>query len=146
MKVLLFNIEAVDPDKERLEKINQSLEGLNVERTWMEVVESENGPMWSILVIVDEEHHHKKPEPLPPLGVQDKEIYEALLDWRRHTARKENLPEFFIMHNRTLQQLALEKPQTIDDLTEISGIGEWKAETYGQALINIIKAISQTQE
>ena len=146
MRVKIFNIPAVNPPEDKLAELNEKLGNLSPERTWMEVVDTPDGPVWSIILIFEDEHHRRKPEPLPALDLFDDEIYEALLDWRRHLAQKENLPEHFIMHNRTLRELALKRPSNIDELMLIHGIGDWKAKTYGDAVLKVIAAIAQSQE
>ncbi|RKZ28430.1 hypothetical protein DRQ36_10465 [bacterium] len=146
MHVKVFNIRAVNPPDDELAELNEKLDKLSPERTWMEIVETPDGPVWSIILLLETEHHHKKPEPLPPLDPFDEEIYEALLDWRHHLAQKENLPEYFIMHNRTLREIALIRPSNMDELKEIHGIGEWKAKTYGEGILKVIAAIVQSQE
>lgn len=146
MKIRIFNISAIAPSAEELESLNDELSGLSPERTYSQIVETPEGPAWSIICFLEESGSRKKPEPLPPLSDQDEEIYEALLDWRRHEARKESLPEHFILHNRTLRELALERPADQSELLEIRGIGEWKAETYGRGILKVIEAISRTQE
>jgi len=146
MKVLVFNIEAVEPAEEKLAELNEALDGLSPERTWMEIVDTPHGPVWSIILIFEDEHQRSKPEPLPELSLEDEEIYQTLLDWRRHIARKENLPEYFIMHNRTLREIALIRPKDIEQLKEIRGIGDWKAKSYGESILKVVDAIAQAQE
>ena len=146
MRISIFNIPAVAPPKEELTELNEKLDGLSPERTWMEIVDTPDGKVWSIILLFEDEHHRQKPETLPQLDFDDEEIYQALIDWRRHTSHKENLPEFFIMHNRTLRELAIKRPINIEELKEIHGIGEWKARMYGEAILKVIVAIVQTQE
>jgi len=145
MKIEIFNISAIRPSEDELDGLNSHIEDLSPDRTWMEVVESPNGPVWSIAMIFEEEHSRSKPEPLPDLSESDTEIYEALLDWRRHTAQRENLPEYFIMHNRTLRELAIKRPIDVEELVEIRGIGKWKARQYGEAILTVIEAIAKSQ-
>jgi ATP-dependent DNA helicase RecQ len=42
-----------------------------------------------------------------------------------------------VFHDATLEAIAAARPQTLDDLSGISGIGAKKLERYGAALLEI---------
>jgi len=64
-------------------------------------------------------------------------LLEALREWRRATAREHNVPAYVVFHDATLEAIAAARPQTLDDLGGISGIGAKKLERYGAALLEI---------
>jgi len=64
-------------------------------------------------------------------------LLEALREWRRATAREHNVPAYVVFHDATLEAIAAARPQTLDDLGGISGIGVKKLERYGAALLAI---------
>jgi len=64
-------------------------------------------------------------------------LLEALREWRRATAREHNVPAYVVFHDATLEAIAAARPQTLDDLSGISGIGAKKLERYGAALLEI---------
>lgn len=76
--------------------------------------------------------------------VENSELYELLLEWRRTKAREENVPTFMILGNRTLINIANEAPQNEEDLLTIPGIGKKKKTDYGADLLKIIKSSSKT--
>ncbi len=43
-----------------------------------------------------------------------------------------------IFHDKTLMELALQKPQSLQAMLQINGIGDMKLQRYGQALLDII--------
>jgi len=66
-------------------------------------------------------------------------IYEALRNWRTQKASEENLAPFIIAHNSWLKQIIKLRPSTPDDLIEIRGFGEKRAEKYGREILEILK-------
>ena len=46
---------------------------------------------------------------------------------------------FQILSNRTLEDLTLRRPQNNAELLEVHGIGEMKAQKYGDALLDLMK-------
>jgi len=64
-------------------------------------------------------------------------LLEALREWRRTAAREHNVPAYVVFHDATLEAIAAARPQTLDDLGGISGIGAKKLERYGAALLEI---------
>lgn len=71
--------------------------------------------------------------------VENPELYNCLVDWRRRKAQEEGVPAFMILGNKTLVNLANEAPQDEDDLSTIPGIGKKKKADYGADLLNIIQ-------
>ena len=45
-----------------------------------------------------------------------------------------------IFHDKTLQEMARLRPQRLDDMRYISGVGEQKLRRYGQDFLNEIKS------
>ena len=60
--------------------------------------------------------------------------------WRAEQARTQGVPAFVIFHDSTLATLAVQKPDSLQALAGISGIGEKKRERYGEALLAILRA------
>jgi ATP-dependent DNA helicase RecQ len=73
----------------------------------------------------------------PPLSSADQALEARLKEWRRDEARKLGQPAFCIFGDQTLRTLAQERPQTIEDLLTVKGIGSAKAEKFGQAICRI---------
>ena len=64
--------------------------------------------------------------------------FAALKAWRAEVAREHNLPAYVIFHDATLAAIAERAPQSLDDLTGISGIGGKKLEAYG---VEVLRAV-----
>ncbi|MDB5727130.1 MAG: recQ [Noviherbaspirillum sp.] len=65
-------------------------------------------------------------------------IFEKLRWWRVETARKHNVPAYVIFHDATMREIAKAKPLSLNELRNISGVGERKLETYGEEIVALI--------
>ncbi|MDE6696002.1 MAG: HRDC domain-containing protein, partial [Muribaculaceae bacterium] len=74
--------------------------------------------------------------------VDNPELYERLVEWRREKAKEEGVAAFMVLGNKTLVILANEAPQDEEDLLSIPGIGKKKKVDYGADLLNIIKSFN----
>lgn len=86
---------------------------------------------------ISEENESK--EPLVPVKTNNNELEEALKRFRMRLATEQNVKAFHIFTNKTLDELILKQPSTLDDLKSIYGIGEVKIKAFGDELIEIIK-------
>ena len=77
----------------------------------------------------------KKPK---SLFVED-ELFQIIKNWRSGQAKKQRIPPYTILHDRTLKELSSIQPTEIDELVSIDGIGKVKKAKYGAALIEMIK-------
>ncbi|MDR2853382.1 MAG: DNA helicase RecQ [Burkholderiaceae bacterium] len=62
---------------------------------------------------------------------------DALKLWRAEVARGHNLPAYVIFHDATLSAIAQTAPRSLDELHEISGIGEKKLQAYGAEVLRV---------
>ena len=70
----------------------------------------------------------------------NKELLQALKQWRSEQASEMRVPPYRIFSNKTLDYLAAEKPNNKSDLLDIDGIGKKKLEMFGDQLIEIIES------
>lgn len=68
----------------------------------------------------------------------DKALVEALSNWRRLTAKEENVPAWMVFSQKVLYSLATFKPTSPERLKAIKGLGPKKISSYGQAIVDII--------
>jgi DNA topoisomerase-3 len=66
------------------------------------------------------------------------ELFEKLRSWRLTEAREKGVPAFRILSDRVLRAIASERPGSVDELTQIHGIGPKLCEKYGQALLSCL--------
>jgi ATP-dependent DNA helicase RecQ len=70
----------------------------------------------------------------------DETLYNALRELRRKLADEQAVPAYIIFHDKTLQEMARLRPQKLQDMQFISGVGEQKLKRYGQTFLDEIKA------
>ncbi|MDR2498479.1 MAG: DNA helicase RecQ [Tannerellaceae bacterium] len=69
----------------------------------------------------------------------DASLVEALRTLRRSIAREENVPPYIIFSDASLHDMAQRKPLSLDDFTEVRGVGAVKLHKYGAAFIGEIR-------
>ena len=73
---------------------------------------------------------------LPP---EARPLFEALRDWRREEARTQNVPPYVIFHDRTLAELALARPASLDAVGRVAGVGAAKLDRYGEGVLRVVR-------
>ena len=71
-------------------------------------------------------------------SVTDETLKLMLVDLRKKVAKKLGLPPFVIFQEPSIEDMALKYPITIDELSNIHGVGEGKAKKYGNEFISLI--------
>ena len=71
-------------------------------------------------------------------GINTK-LVAALKSWRLEKAHELNIPAFYILSNKVLDNIAAYLPHTQEELLEVPGIGPAKAEGYGAAILKIVQ-------
>jgi ATP-dependent DNA helicase RecQ len=69
----------------------------------------------------------------------DPELRDYLREWRRATAKQQDVPAFVVMHDTSLEELCRVQPTSLSALLRVSGFGEKKTELYGEQILNAIK-------
>ena len=72
-------------------------------------------------------------------GVFDETLYDMLVDLRRSLSKQKNIPPFVIFQEPSLKDMCFQYPITIDELTNIQGVGTGKAARYGLPFIEMIQ-------
>lgn len=72
-------------------------------------------------------------------GVFDEALYDQLLDLRKSLSKQKGIPPFVIFQEPSLKDMCFQYPITIEELTNIQGVGNGKASRYGQPFIALIK-------
>lgn len=72
----------------------------------------------------------------------DPQLWERLRQWRAEAARKKNVPPYTLFWDKTIDDLCLRKPQNLDELISVFGMGERKCASFGEDLLRIIGATS----
>ncbi len=79
-------------------------------------------------------------------GASDEVLYNMLKDLVKKTAKAKNLPPYVIFQETSLEEMAIQYPITMDELTKISGVGAGKAAKYGKPFLELIKKYVEENE
>ncbi|AUX41897.1 ATP-dependent DNA helicase RecQ [Sorangium cellulosum] len=83
-----------------------------------------------------------QPPPAVELEPRDIPLFEALRAHRAALAKEKSLPAYVIAHDRTLREIALIRPVSLDDLALARGMGQAKISTYGEGILRIVREFS----
>lgn len=78
--------------------------------------------------------------PQHPVPYQ-KEVFEALRELRLSLARQQNLPAYIIVSDKVLHALSVLQPETKEAFGQVTGIGEYKKEKYGDEFVRVIRNV-----
>ena len=81
-----------------------------------------------------------------PLSEADEKLLNALYARRKWLAGKQNVPAFMVFSDATLREMVEKKPLSLDELLNISGVGEKKAARYGTTFLRIIEDAVENRE
>jgi len=73
----------------------------------------------------------------------DPELRAYLREWRRSISKEQGVPAFVVLHDTTLNEIARIRPSSIAELLTITGIGERKADTYGQRILAALRRYAE---
>ena len=65
-----------------------------------------------------------------------RELYERLRALRKRIADEQNVPAYVIFHDKTLAQIATERPRSLEAMAGITGVGTKKLERYGALFLD----------
>ncbi len=86
----------------------------------------------------------KKSKPqYSPSELSHPELFQSLKDWRAARAAEAGVPNYHILHQSVLLQIAVGLPQSSADLNCIRGIGKHILEKYGEALLELVSSYRQ---
>jgi ATP-dependent DNA helicase RecQ len=75
----------------------------------------------------------------------DKTLYEKLKALRRQIADEQNVPAFVVFSDTTLVDMCKKMPGNRAELLGVVGVGEVKADRYGEAFLELIKGTERLQ-
>ena len=74
------------------------------------------------------------------LGAGDLPVFEVLRAWRRDEAARQAVPPYVIFADRTLVEIARDRPATPEALLRVNGVGQAKLERYGAAVLAVMNS------
>jgi ATP-dependent DNA helicase RecQ len=71
----------------------------------------------------------------------EQQIFERLRWWRVETAKAHNTAAYIIFHDATLREIAKAQPNTLAELSGVSGVGAKKLESYGAQIMELLSEV-----
>ena len=75
----------------------------------------------------------------PPPGAYDPELFERLRALRRTIAEERGVPPYLVFSDASLRDMARLRPLTLDAFHDVKGVGEWKAQAFGERFVAAIR-------
>jgi len=66
------------------------------------------------------------------------ELREYLREWRRTTAKEQNIAAFIVMHDTSLEEICRTQPKSLQEIRRVPGFGERKTELYGKQILEAL--------
>ena len=79
-------------------------------------------------------------------GTADEALMAMLRDLRKKVAKKLGVPPFVVFQDPSLEDMALKYPISIDEMSNVHGVGEGKAKKYGKDFIELIARYVEENE
>ncbi len=76
----------------------------------------------------------------------DEVLFAALKDLLKQTAHKLKLPPYVIFQEVSLEEMAIQYPIKMDELVNITGVGQGKAQKFGKPFIDLIAKYVEENE
>jgi len=73
------------------------------------------------------------------LSDEDEQLFQALRTCRLRLAKERGVPPYVIFHDRTLQEMAATRPESMTELSRVSGVGERKLADFGADFLAVIR-------
>jgi ATP-dependent DNA helicase RecQ len=75
----------------------------------------------------------------PFAGANDDPLWLALKAKRLALAREQGVPPYVIFHDSTLLEILNQRPATLDEMAQVSGVGQAKLARYGEEFLTVLK-------
>ena len=79
-------------------------------------------------------------------SASDEVLFSLLKDLVKKTAKSKNLPPYVIFQEPSLEEMSIQYPINMEEMTKISGVGSGKAAKFGKPFIELIKSYVEENE
>ena len=79
-------------------------------------------------------------------SASDEVLFSLLKDLVKKTAKLKNLPPYVIFQEPSLEEMSIQYPINMEEMTKISGVGSGKAAKFGKPFIELIKSYVEENE
>lgn len=79
------------------------------------------------------------------LDASQEKLLAALRQKRIEIAREEKVPAYIVFSDRTLTDMAVRRPASLESLADVKGVGEMKLARYGEKFLAVIRNSEETE-
>ncbi|MCK5536399.1 MAG: DNA helicase RecQ [Bacteroidales bacterium] len=79
-------------------------------------------------------------------GSSDPQLFAMLRELRKQISKKKNLPPFVIFQDISLEDMSTQYPISIEEMQNITGVGQGKARKFGKDFVELIKLYVEENE
>jgi ATP-dependent DNA helicase RecQ len=72
------------------------------------------------------------------LSPEDAKMFERLREWRAGQAREQGVPAYVIFQDKTLREIAAQRPADLNAVACVNGVGQAKLEKYGVQILAVL--------
>ena len=80
----------------------------------------------------------------PFAGANEDSLWLSLKARRTELAREQGVPPYVIFHDSTLLDMHSRRPATLDEMAQVSGVGQAKLARYGEEFLSVLKQFVST--
>jgi len=73
------------------------------------------------------------------LSEAEEELFEKLRTLRLKIAKEEKVPPYIVFSDKTLIHMSVQKPKNREEMLQVSGVGTFKYDKYGERFLEILK-------
>lgn len=73
-----------------------------------------------------------------PLGPEERDLFERLRALRKQIAEERSVPPYVVFSDATLRDLVKVRPQSLEQMLEVKGVGRRKMEMFGEAFLEAV--------
>jgi ATP-dependent DNA helicase RecQ len=91
-------------------------------------------------IVRDRDHHRRSKAEAEGWEGVDRALFERLRAVRMQIARSRGVPPYVVFHDTTLREMARVRPQTLEHLRTVYGVGARKAEDLGEYFLKVLRS------
>ena len=84
-------------------------------------------------------HSAAAAEIIEPLNEEQAQTFDSLRELRMTLAKRQGVPAYVIFHDKVLLAMSRNRPQSEEELVQISGVGAAKAARYGDDFLKLLR-------
>lgn len=76
----------------------------------------------------------------------DNDLFEQLRKKRKELADEKQIPPYLVFSDKTLNEMIKNRPASLEEFSQISGVGEQKRDQYGETFIELLRQLGTEEK